>query len=187
MGVIAGANINDNGLIFSLDAANFRSYSGSGNTSFGLVGGIGGTLVNGVGFTSTNSGSFIFDGTNDYVFVGDNSLLNSFTNMTLEVVTKYTTTNDQIFAQKVNYALNHWFGIEIYSSTIAAACYQGGANYLSVPVSSYPATWQVSSYLPAPLPSPCCAPHWPVSNYPAAAPSELMPCLTKEPSPSFGR
>jgi hypothetical protein len=67
MGVIAGANINDNGLIFSLDAANFRSYSGSGLTSFGLVGGIGGTLVNGVGFTSSNSGSFIFDGTNDYI------------------------------------------------------------------------------------------------------------------------
>ena len=67
MGVIAGANINDNGLVFSLDAANFRSYSGSGLTSFGLVGGIGGTLVNGVGFTSTNGGSFIFDGTNDYI------------------------------------------------------------------------------------------------------------------------
>jgi hypothetical protein len=67
MGVIAGANINDNGLVFSLDAANFRSYSGSGLTSFGLVGGIGGTLVNGVGFTSANGGSFIFDGTNDYI------------------------------------------------------------------------------------------------------------------------
>jgi hypothetical protein len=67
MGVIAGANINDNGLIFSLDAANFRSYSGSGLTSFGLVGGIGGTLVNGVGFTSSNSGIFTFDGSNDYI------------------------------------------------------------------------------------------------------------------------
>ncbi len=70
MGVIAGANINDNGLIFSLDAANFRSYSGSGLTSFGLVGGIGGTLVNGVGFGSTNGGYFIFDGTNDYIELG---------------------------------------------------------------------------------------------------------------------
>jgi hypothetical protein len=69
MGVIAGANINDNGLIFSLDAANFRSYSGSGLTSFGLVGGIGGTLVNGTGFSSANGGSFFFDGTNDYIAV----------------------------------------------------------------------------------------------------------------------
>ncbi len=76
MGVIAGANINDNGLIFSLDAANYRSYSGSGLTSFGLVGGIGGTLVNGVGFTSTNGGSFIFDGTNDYFLASDDSKIN---------------------------------------------------------------------------------------------------------------
>jgi hypothetical protein len=83
MGIIAGANINDNGLIFSLDAANFRSYSGSGLTSFGLVGGIGGTLVNGVGFTSSNGGSFIFDGTNDYIISPSNSNygfgLNDFT------------------------------------------------------------------------------------------------------------
>ncbi len=69
MGIIAGANLSDTGLVFSLDAANFRSYSGSGLTSYGLVGGIGGTLVNGVGFTSTNGGSFIFDGTNDYIAV----------------------------------------------------------------------------------------------------------------------
>jgi len=75
MGVIAGANINDNGLVFSLDAANFRSYSGSGLTSFGLVGGIGGTLVNGVGFTSANGGSFIFDGTNDFINCGNPTVL----------------------------------------------------------------------------------------------------------------
>jgi hypothetical protein len=67
MGVIAGANINDNGLVFSLDAANNRSYTGSGSTSFGLVGGIGGTLINGTGFSSANGGSFIFDGTDDYI------------------------------------------------------------------------------------------------------------------------
>ncbi len=69
MGIIAGVNIIDNGLVFSLDAANYRSYSGSGLTSFGLVGGIGGTLVNGTGFSSANGGSFFFDGTNDYIAV----------------------------------------------------------------------------------------------------------------------
>ena len=51
MGIISGANILSDGLIYSLDAANFRSYSGSGITSFGLVGGLGGTLVNGTGFS----------------------------------------------------------------------------------------------------------------------------------------
>jgi len=70
MGVIAGVNAVNDGLIFTIDAANFRSYSGSGNTANGLVGGIGGTLVNGVGFTTSNSGSFTFDGTNDYIELG---------------------------------------------------------------------------------------------------------------------
>ena len=67
MGIISGANLSSDGLVYSLDAANFRSYSGSGLTSNALVGGIGATLVNGVGFTSSNGGSFVFDGTNDYI------------------------------------------------------------------------------------------------------------------------
>jgi len=67
MSVKAGPKIVKEGLIFDLDAAVSRSYSGSGLTANTLVGGIGITLVNGVGFTSTNNGSFIFDGSNDYI------------------------------------------------------------------------------------------------------------------------
>jgi hypothetical protein len=55
-----------NGLIFQLDAANRRSYSGSGTTIYSLFSDTSGSLVNGTGFTSANSGSFLFDGTNDY-------------------------------------------------------------------------------------------------------------------------
>ena len=54
-------------LYIQIDAANPRSYSGSGLTSSGLVGGIGVTLVNGIGFSSSNNGSFIFDGSDDYI------------------------------------------------------------------------------------------------------------------------
>ena len=56
-----------NGLIFQLDAANRRSYSGSGTTIYSLFSDTSGSLVNGTGFTSANSGSLLFDGTNDYV------------------------------------------------------------------------------------------------------------------------
>ena len=56
-------------IYIQIDAANLRSYSGSGLTSFGLIGGIGATLVNGIGFSSSNNGSFFFDGTNDYIEV----------------------------------------------------------------------------------------------------------------------
>jgi hypothetical protein len=71
MGVKSGPRIVTNGLIFDLDAAVSRSYSGSGLTANGLIGGIGGTLVTGVGFTTSNNGSFTFDGSNDYIDVAD--------------------------------------------------------------------------------------------------------------------
>jgi hypothetical protein len=138
MGTKYNPNIVRDGLIMYLDAANSRCYSGSGITVNGLLGGIGGTLVNGVGFTSSNNGSFIFDGTNDYITIPDNSLLNNFTNMTLEVVVKYTTTNDQIFAQKVNYSTGNGYTLELFSSGIVAFCYGSGSGYLSVSVSNYP-------------------------------------------------
>ena len=139
MGLKHHPRIITDGLIFYLDAANTRSYSGSGLTVNGLIGGIGGTLVNGVGFTSSNTGSFIFDRTNDYISIPDNSLLNTFSGMSLEVIVKYTTTNDQIFAQKWNYSGgSQGYTIELYSNEIAAACYTG-INYLRVSVSNYPA------------------------------------------------
>ena len=75
MGVKAGPRIVQNGLILDVDAAVPRSYSGSGLTANGLIGGIGGTLVNGVGFGTTNNGFFIFDGSNDYINFGNSSTL----------------------------------------------------------------------------------------------------------------
>ena len=67
MAIAYNTSIVTDGLVFALDAANSRCYSGSGITFDGLIGGIGGTLVNGVGFSSANNGSFFFDGTNDYI------------------------------------------------------------------------------------------------------------------------
>jgi hypothetical protein len=75
MGVKAGPRIVQNGLILDVDAAVPRSYSGTGLTANGLIGGIGGTLVNGVGFGTTNNGFFTFDGTNDYINFGNSSTL----------------------------------------------------------------------------------------------------------------
>ena len=107
MGVVAGANINDTGLVFSLDAANFRSYSGSGLTSNGLVGGIGGTLFNGVGFGSTNGGYFIFDGSNDYIESPHSEVLNISESITVEVwvyLTSLSNSNDMCLIAKYSNA-----------------------------------------------------------------------------------
>ena len=73
MGIDYNNVIVSDGLVLYLDAANTRSYSGSGTSSNSLVGGIGATLVNGVGFTSSNNGAFIFDGSNDYITFGNSS------------------------------------------------------------------------------------------------------------------
>jgi hypothetical protein len=56
------------GLVLYLDAANAKSYPGSGTTWNDLSrGGNNGTLINGPTFNSANGGSIVFDGTNDTV------------------------------------------------------------------------------------------------------------------------
>ena len=128
-------------LVLNLDAGSRASYVGVGTTWYDLSGNnLNGTLVNGPTFAGTGiSSSLVFDRTNDHILIADNSLLNTFSAMTLEIIVKYTTTNDQIFVQKYNYSTNSGYGLELFSSGIAALCRNGGSNYLSVSVSSYPA------------------------------------------------
>ena len=70
MGIKAGPKIAKDGLVFGVDVAVQRSYSGTGLTFYNLYSGAGTTLINGVGFSSLNSGSFFLDGTNDYITYG---------------------------------------------------------------------------------------------------------------------
>ena len=67
MAVGYNPSIVSDGLVYFIDPANLRSYSGIGVTANGLIGGLGGALVNGTGFSSANNGSFFFDGTNDQI------------------------------------------------------------------------------------------------------------------------
>jgi hypothetical protein len=75
MGLKHHPRVVTDGLVMYVDAVNTRSYSGSGLTANGLIGGIGGTLVNGTGFGTTNNGFFIFDGSNDHINFGNSSTL----------------------------------------------------------------------------------------------------------------
>jgi len=70
MGVLYNPRIVTNGLVLALDAANPKSYPGTGTTWNDLSGnGNNGTLTNGPTYSSINNGSIVFDGTNDYVDV----------------------------------------------------------------------------------------------------------------------
>ena len=84
MGLSHSPSIVSTNLVLCLDAANTRSYSGSGNTWFDVSGrSNNATLVNGPTYSSTLGGYFSCDGTNDYIEVADNSSLdfgaNNFT------------------------------------------------------------------------------------------------------------
>jgi hypothetical protein len=84
MGLSHSPSIVTSNLILALDAANPKSYSGSGNTWFDITGrGNHGTLVNGPAYSSNLGGFISCDGTNDYIEILDNSIFdfgsNNFT------------------------------------------------------------------------------------------------------------
>lgn len=62
-----GPRISTDGLIFCLDAADSRSYPGSGTTWYDLTNTCNATLINGPSYSPNYyKGNFYFDGTNDY-------------------------------------------------------------------------------------------------------------------------
>lgn len=66
MAIKYNTSIVRNGLVLHLDAANPKSYPGSGTTWFDLSSNrVNGTFNNGPTFNSANNGSFAFDGIND--------------------------------------------------------------------------------------------------------------------------
>jgi hypothetical protein len=81
MSASGGPNISEDGLVLILDAANVKSYPGSGTTWNDVSGNSNsGSLINGPTFDGGNLGSIVFDGSNDYVQTNINR---SFTAMTL--------------------------------------------------------------------------------------------------------
>jgi len=83
------------GLVMCLDAANTKSYPGSGTTWTDLSGkGNHGTLTNGPTFNSSNLGSIVFDGVDDYVNILNSTNLNPVKNMTISSWVNITSFNN---------------------------------------------------------------------------------------------
>jgi hypothetical protein len=98
------------GLVLCLDAANPKSYPGSGTVWKDLSGNSNdGTLVNGVGFDGDNKGSLTFDGVNDTVnVVGPANRYFPILNFTLECAFKNTqTTRNGLFSLSFGLILRH--------------------------------------------------------------------------------
>ena len=80
MSGIIGNNIVRDGLVLHLDAADRKSYPGSGTIWYDRSGTINnGTLTNGPTFNGTNGGTIVFDGSNDCVVVNNNASILSST------------------------------------------------------------------------------------------------------------
>ena len=78
MGIHYSPNIVKDGLVFSIDAANPRSYPGSGTTVTDLNGTSNGTM-SGTTFNSSNFGVFNFDGSSDEIDFSNLNITGNFT------------------------------------------------------------------------------------------------------------
>lgn len=76
MGLDQSPLIVTDGLVGYWDAANPRSYAGSGITAYSLIGNAVGALNNGTGFTSSNNGNFILNGGGgNYINITNNNFI----------------------------------------------------------------------------------------------------------------
>jgi hypothetical protein len=100
MGLDHSPIIVTDGLQVFLDAANTRSYIGSGNTAYDLSGsGNTSALTNGPTFNSSNLGAFVLDGSNDYILVNSQANILSktaYTKIAYIYISNFSTVNNII-------------------------------------------------------------------------------------------
>lgn len=106
MGISYNSSIVTSGLILCLDAANPKSYPGSGTTWFDLTGNTNGTLTNGATYNSANGGVIALDGVNDYIDVPLNMTNQNYTIMG---AARYVVVGGRTFSGKLNnWLMGHW-------------------------------------------------------------------------------
>ena len=69
MGLSHSPSVVSNGLINYVDAANSRSYAGTGITAFDAINNTALSMVGGIGYSSTKLGAFVFDNTGRYIIL----------------------------------------------------------------------------------------------------------------------
>jgi hypothetical protein len=141
MAVNYNPSITTNSLVLCLDAANPKSYPGSGTAWTNLVSNSNnGTLINGVAYDSANNGSLVFDGVNDYVSA---DIPNFFTSYVTEQITIETWINvpasatwnnayEGVIVGRGNYGGSHGLFRSLTNNRINAWFRQSGATYGAV-------------------------------------------------------
>jgi len=99
MGLAHSPRIVTDGLVLCLDAANPKSYPGTGSTWFDLSGNErNATLFNGVSFSNEKNGCLDFNTTND----------------SYAIIPHDTEISEQVFGASTNFALCGWFVVDSY-------------------------------------------------------------------------
>ena len=97
MGLAHSPQIVTDNLVFCLDAANTKSYPGSGTTWTDLKNGGYNATITGPSWSNTNSGVFTYDGTDDRATF-DKSTFTLGSNFTIEIWYRFTSSEDSVFA-----------------------------------------------------------------------------------------
>jgi len=108
------------GLVFAVDAANTKSYPGSGTTWTDLTGGDSGTLTNTPTFSSNYGGIINFNGTDEYAAFGDNIIVTN--KLSAFAWTRFYDTNQNPIAVKgIGYTGGREYGLYGFGSPFRIA------------------------------------------------------------------
>ena len=141
MGIRYNTSIVRDGLVLHLDAANKKSYPGTGTVWKDLSGnGNNGTLVNGVEYSSDNKGAMVFDGVNDYVDTGSSDFLGpSLSGLTVSCWIRIKTRKTAIIAENGTSFTTNTFYIAQESTTVLSflVCNDGSTAVQRADISDY--------------------------------------------------
>lgn len=93
MGLLHSPSIVTNGLVLALDAANTKSYPGSGTTWFDISGRNNHGTLTSVSYNATDTGNMVFDASSDYIVVSHNADFNFNNVMTASIWLKISEVN----------------------------------------------------------------------------------------------
>lgn len=115
MSIVSGPKIITDGLVLFLDAANEKSYTGTGTTWFDLSGSNNNsTLVNNITYSTSNNGYFDFDGTDDRVVVPNTSFWNT-----------------NVFGTATNFTIMIWAKADTFYNWTCLIQKHGGGGFYS--------------------------------------------------------
>ena len=117
MGTNGGPDIVTDGLVFSVDAANKKSYPDSGTAVNNLSGNSDSTLTNGTTHDTTFSGAFDFDGSNDKIVTPVTATNWADVAFTIQMWTSDCTASDSCFEMGGDGGTNNFGLVGFYWST----------------------------------------------------------------------